>query len=185
MILKGRKPVVDLIAKTPAEGLLPYEAAQSTLNELALGKITSIAPFKGRGDDVAAALGSALPKVGRSAGKAGQEIIWFSQGQFLALGQNVPESLKTVAAVTDQSDAWCALGLKGAQSEDILARLVPIDLRQSTFKRGHTARTLMGHMPLHITRTGNDAFRLMCFRSMAITMVHEVSRAMDLLQGRG
>ncbi|MEP5154015.1 sarcosine oxidase subunit gamma [Planktotalea sp.] len=177
--------MVELSAKTPADGLLPYEAADTVLSELALGRMTSIAPFKGRGSDVAKLLGSDLPKVARSSGKAGQEIVWFSQGQFMALGFDLPAKLVEMAALTDQSDAWCALELKGAASEDVLARLVPIDLRQSTFKRGHAARTLLGHMPLHITRTSNDGFRIFSFRSMAVTMVHEITRAMDLLQGRG
>ncbi len=94
-------------------------------------------------------------------------------------------ALEGKAAMTDQSDAWCAIELSGARSEEVLARLVPVDLRQTHFKRGHCLRSQLGHMPLHLTRTGNDSFRLMSFRSMAGTMVHEISRAMDLLVARG
>ncbi len=173
--------MVNLIAKTPAEGLLPYSKGTAELSEHALGNVTSIAPFKGQNEAVEKALGAALPKVGRSSGNA----VWFSQGLYLLLELEQPKALERIAAVTDQSDAWCALDLKGESAEAVLARLVPIDLRQSSFKRNHCARTQLGHMPLHITRTGKDAFRLMSFRSMAGTMVHEISRAMDLLAARG
>lgn len=181
MIQKGARLVVELHAISPAEGLLPYARGGVELTELALGRATSIAPFKGQMEAVEAALGVGLPKVGRSSG----DLVWFSQGQFLALGREVPAALGVYAALTDQSDAWCALELKGAAAEAVLARLVPIDLRQSQFKRAHCARTQLGHMPLHITRTGNEAFRLLSFRSMAGTMVHEISRAMNLLAARG
>lgn len=172
--------MVELIAKTPAEGLLPYAKGAVELTELTLGKATSIAPFKGRTEVVEAALGAKLPKVGRTTGN----VIWFSRGQFLMLGKDVPDGLGAHAAITDQSDAWCALELKGAAAVDVLARLVPIELRQSSFKRGHCARSLLGHMPLHVTRIGGDAFRIMSFRSMTGTMVHEISSAMDLLASR-
>lgn len=180
MILRGARHVVELIAKMPAEGLLPYVNGAVELSEVALGRANSIAPFKGQGAAVEKALDLSLPKVGRTSGA----MVWFAQGQYLVLGMDVPNDLSAIAAVTDQSDAWCALELKGKAAEDVLARLVPIDLRRGHFKRGHCARTQLGHLPLHITRTGNDAFRLMSFRSMAGTMVHEISRAMDQLAAR-
>lgn len=37
----------------------------------------------------------------------------------------------------------------------------------------------MGHMSVSITRTGPAAFRILAFRSMARTAVHELSRAME------
>ena len=37
-------------------------------------------------------------------------------------------------------DGWACVRLDGSAAEDVLARLVPVDLRGSVFKRGHTAR---------------------------------------------
>ena len=185
MILKGVKHVVNLLATSPANGLLPTSRSGVSLNELALGQLTSVAPFEGQIVAVEALLGMVLPKAGRSVGKLGAELVWFSQGQYLAIGFDVDDAVKSKAAITDQSDAWCALEIKGDKSEAVLARLVPVDLRAATFKRGHALRSQLGHMPLHITRTGKDVFRLLSFRSMAGTMVHEISRAMDLLDSRG
>jgi len=177
--------VVELIATTPAEGLLPTSRSGVTLNEIVLEQVISIAPFAAQAEGVEAALGIKLPKVGGSVAKAGKELVWFSQGQFLAIGFDPTDAVMGKAAITNQSDAWCALEIKGSKSEAVLARLVPVDLRASTFKQGNVLRSKLGHMPLHITRVGKDAFRLMSFRSMAGTMVHEISRAMDLLDARG
>ncbi len=177
--------VIELTAKTPAEGLLPISHSGVDLREIDLGRVTSVAPFAGQSAEVEALLGAGLPKIGRSTSKAGQEVVWFSQGQYLIIGQSVDETLAKHAALTDQSDAWCAVELSGAGSEDVLARLIPIDLRAKTFKRGQVARSQLGHLPLHVTRTGKDGFRLISFRSMAGTIVHELSRAMVLFAGRG
>ncbi|WP_293451832.1 sarcosine oxidase subunit gamma [Planktotalea sp.] len=177
--------MVDLIATTPAGAMKPYVSGVATLSEIALGKATSIAPFKGQGAAVETALGIKLPKVGKSTSRAGQGVVWFSQGQFLALGFDVPAGVHGLAALTDQSDAWCALDLTGEGAEDVLARLVPVDLRITTFKAGHALRSQLGHMPLHITRLKSGGFRLLSFRSMAGTTVHEIQRAMDHLAGRG
>jgi sarcosine oxidase subunit gamma len=184
MIQKGVKLVVELVAISPAEGLLPYSKGMVELFEIALDTVTSIAPFKGQEGAVEKALGMTLPKVGRSSSSTKQEIAWFSQGQFLAFRIENAQGLQGIAAITDQSDAWCALELKGDAALNVLARLVPVDLRPSSFKQGHCLRSQLGHMPLHITRMGNDAFRLLSFRSMAGTMVHEISRTMDLLAAR-
>ena len=80
--------------------------------------------------------------------------------------------------MTDQSDGWAVMRLEGAGARDVLARLCPLDLRAPVFKRGHTARSLLGHMNASITRVGVNAFEIMVFRSMANTAVHELNEAM-------
>lgn len=177
--------MVKLEAKSPAEGLLPYINAQTELQEIALGKVTSIAPFAGQSGAVEAALGGALPKAGYSVVQQDNEIIWFSQGQYLLIGSDVPAGVVEIAAITDQSDAWCAISLSGVYAQDVLARLVPVDLRRSHLGAGQVLRSQLGHMPLHLTRTAADGFRVMSFRSMAGTMVHEMTRALDFLAARG
>jgi len=37
-------------------------------------------------------------------------------------------------AVVDQSDGWAALRVTGAGAVDVLARLVPVDLRPQVFR---------------------------------------------------
>ena len=172
--------MVSLIAKTPCEGLLPLTVGRCTLAEVLPGAITSIMPAKGQetavSDAIKAAHGMVFPAAGRATGRDGARLIWSGQGQALLVG---PASGPIDgAAVTDQSDAWAVMRLEGEEAEDVLARLVPVDLRAAVFKRGHTARTMLFHMSCSITRVGPNAFDIMVFRSMARTAVHELTVAM-------
>ena len=74
--------------------------------------------------------------------------------------------------------------LEGGAAEDVLARLVPVDLRQSGFKRGHTLRTMLQHMSVSITRISDEAFLILAFRSMAGTLVHDLETAMKGVAAR-
>ncbi|MGR3662489.1 MAG: sarcosine oxidase subunit gamma [Paracoccaceae bacterium] len=97
-------------------------------------------------------------------------------GQAFLIG---PEAQKLKgAALSDQTDGWSRMQVKGENSVAVLARLVPVDLRDATFKRSHTARTKLFHVGLSITRTGENQFELLVFRSMAKTVVDELSVAM-------
>jgi sarcosine oxidase subunit gamma len=180
--------VVDLIAKTPCDGLLPLTVGDCTVSELDLGKLTSCAPFKGQSGAFAETMkdahGLAVPKVNRSTGKQGARLMWFSQGQYLLAGPAPDDALAKTSALTDQSDAWAAVRIEGPNVEDVLARLVPIDLRPVTFKRGHVARTQVQHMMALILRLSGDAFQIMVFRSMAATLVHDLQVAMQGVAAR-
>jgi sarcosine oxidase subunit gamma len=68
--------------------------------------------------------------------------------------------------------------------EDVLARLVPVDLRANVFKMNHVAKTMLGHMSVTIVRTGAEAFEIMVMRSMAQTLVHDLDVAMRGLAAR-
>lgn len=172
--------MANLIAKTPCEGLLPIAAGDCSLTEVTPEAITSIAPAKGKEKSVSDALkkahGMVFPAPNRATGKDGSRLIWTGRGQALLVGP-MPKAIAG-AAMTDQSDAWAVMRLEGALAEDVLARLVPVDLRAATFKRGHTARTMLFHLSCSITRIGANAFDIMVFRSMAKTAVHELSTAM-------
>ncbi|MFZ3581164.1 sarcosine oxidase subunit gamma [Loktanella sp. DJP18] len=156
--------MAELIARTPLAGLLPVTIGTVTMTEVVPDRLTLIAPF--RGQQVAG-----FPTPGRTT----DTMIWVGQGQALALG-DAPD-VGDVAAITDQTDAFATLRIAGAGVEDVLARLVPIDLRASAFAIGHTARTLLGHMIASVTRRGDDAFEVMVMRSMAQTLVHDLTRA--------
>ncbi|MBV1868783.1 MAG: sarcosine oxidase subunit gamma [Marinosulfonomonas sp.] len=172
--------MVELIAKSPCEGLLPLTVGGCSLAEVLPAAITSITPARGQEKLVSAALkkshGVAFPAPGRATGKDGARCIWFGPGQAVLLGPAVAP-IKG-AALSEQSDGWAVMRLSGANATDALARLVPIDLRAATFKRGHTARTLLFHVSVSITRTGANAFDIMVFRSMAATAVHELGVAL-------
>jgi sarcosine oxidase subunit gamma len=181
--------VVELIAKTPCEGLLPLTVGDVSLTEDLPVSLTMITARKGRfaacSDLLKSAHGMSLPKPNRATGTAANRAVWFGQGQAMLLGPAPNWSLQNEATVVDQSDAWAVVKLEGVSAEDVLARLVPVNLRGATFKRGHTARTMLGHMTVSITRVGEQAFQIMTFRSMAKTLVHDLQRAMESLAARG
>lgn len=174
--------MAELMAKSACDGLLPVSAGTVSLSEIDLGVLTSLASHKRGGKALRAALrsshGMAFPAANRATGKEGERAIWFGHAHVLLAGPVPDPSLAKHATITDQSDAWAAVRLEGADAADVLARLCPVDMRVSVFKRGHTAKTLLQHMSVSVTRLGNDAFLLLAFRSMAGTLVHELETAM-------
>ena len=181
--------MTDLTPATPCEGLLPLTIGGLSASEQEAGSMTSIAPFQGRAKELSLALkaahGMGFPAPGRTTGKVGARAIWLSQGQALLQGPVADGSLAAFAALTDQSDAWAVVRLHGKGAAGVLARLVPLDLRPGHFKRGHTARTDLAHMLASLTRTGENTFQIVVFRSMAATLAHDLKTAMEGVAARG
>lgn len=173
--------MVKLIALTPCTNLLPIAHGALTVTEVLPDRLMSVAPYAGQSKATSAKLkeqvGAALAAVNRRAGA----VTWFGHGAWLVAGD---VALDGLAAVTDQSDAWAVVMLSGAGAEDVLARLVPVDLRAQVFKVNHVAKTMLGHMSVTITRSGADAFEIMVMRSMARTLVHDLDVAMRGLAAR-
>ena len=156
--------MADLIARTPLADLLPLTVGTVTMTEVVHDRLTLIAPFRGR--EV-----PGFPAPNRTT----RNMIWVGQGQALCIG--APPDIGDAAALTDQSDAFAIAAIAGDAVEQVLARLVPLDLRLPGFAVGHTARTLLGHMTASVTRRGDRAFEVMVMRSMARTLVHDLTRA--------
>ncbi len=181
--------MAELLARTPCQGLLPLEIGTVTATEEDIGTLTVLVPYRGRAgalrDALAAAHGLGLPAPGRVTTAGAAQAIWFGRGQVMLAGPDPDAGLARHAALSDQSDAWAVIRLDGAGAEAVLARLVPIDLRAAAFARDRTVRSQLMHMPASITRVGDRAFRLMVFRSMAATLVHDLKTAMEGVAARG
>ncbi|MGB3245268.1 MAG: sarcosine oxidase subunit gamma [Sulfitobacter sp.] len=177
----------ELKAQDPCTGLFPVTIGTVTAEGMDLGVLTSCAPFgdaSGFGAALETAHGMALPGPGRATGKEGARCIWFGRGEVLLAGPDPDATLRDHAAVVDQSDGWACVKLSGAGAVDVLARLVPVDLREGIFKRGHTARTLVGHMNASVTRIGPESLLILVFRSMAGTLKHDLKQAMEAVASR-
>lgn len=183
----------ELIAKTPCAGLgLPLAHGAAVLDEWLPGPMTSVAPFAGQAAAVDAALaplGLAFPAPNGMADSGMADggdarIVWTGRGQAFVIGVAAPDALAPLAALSDQSDGWAGLRLTGAAAGAVLARLVPLDLTPGAMAPGTAARSLLGHMPLILMRTGDHAFDLLTFRSMAHTAVHELTTAMEQVAAR-
>jgi sarcosine oxidase, subunit gamma len=180
--------VVKLVALSPCAGLLPVTIGTVTLTEVMVTSAVSVAPFSGQAKKVSTTLkratGAGFPEPGQAlAGKDGARNLWIGPGRALVLGATLPD-LAGLAALVDQSDSSAVIHIAGPDSLAVLARLVPMDLRPKVFPVGQTARTLLGHMTVSVTRTGDDALDIMAFRSMAGTLVHELTEAAQHVAAR-
>jgi len=181
--------VTDLTETTPCAGLGPVTAGALRLTEAEPGRVTVMAAYKGQ----SAALGRALkrahglgwPAPGAVIVGDGGRVQWFGPEMALLLGPEPDAELAKHAALTDQSDAWAVLTLEGPGAAATMARLTPLDLRESAFGPGRTARTEVAHMAGAVTRAGAETFEIMAFRSMAASLVHEVVLAMRRVAARG
>ena len=184
--------MVDLEAGLPGFGddigeALPLRIGTLTLEGLPPGRITSIRPFAGKEAAVNASLatiGLSFPPTNRfvEAGD-GSVLAWAGRETAFLIGpMPVPALESGLAAVTDQSDGWATLRLSGRDCDAALARLVPVD--PAEMKLGVSLRTLLGHMPLMLLRSGADSVTLLVFRSMAGTAVKELSHVMQALTAR-
>ena len=174
----------ELIAKSALEGR-SLTLGTVTLAEVEVGPITSFAVFPGGAKAVAKglkALGLAMPDPNTFTEKKGARIVWTGRDQAFLTGVE-PPALEG-AAVTDQSDGWAALALSGAGAVDVLARLVPVDLRLAVFPVGRVLRTQANHMNVVILRAGDHAFEILVFRSMARTAWHELETTMHMVAAR-
>lgn len=181
--------MVELKPETPFAGLLPIAQGAARLDEIDLGHLTSLAPFKGQQNALSKALkkahGVVYPEPNTTDATETARALWFGRDMALLAGPIADAGLRTHAALTDQTDAWAAARLSGPASEDVLARVSPVDLRAARFAEGATVRTLINHMNGSITRTGSDAFFILVFRSMAQTLVQELTEAMEAVAARG
>lgn len=178
--------MASLVEMTPCRGMEPVTIGGLTLSEVLPGRITSLSPLKDAAPDaLKQAHGMGFPAPNRATGKAGARAVWTGRNQAMLIGPAPDPALMADFVLTDQSDAWAVLRLEGAGWRDVLARLTPLDLREGQFKRGHTARSQLGHMNMSLTRAGAEVVEIMVFRSMAETAVHELTQAMIGVAARG
>ena len=177
----------ELIAKSALAGHASVTLAGTTLAEGHLGPITSVAPFLGQDKAIAKVLkplGLSFPAPNGVNAKDGARLVWAGRGQAFLIGADAPDGLSDVAALTDQTDGWACLTVHGPQAVAALMRLVPLDLRASAFPVGTCLRAGLNHMQSILIRTGDDAFDVLVFRSMARTAWHEVETALTGLAAR-
>ncbi len=172
----------------PSDALIgqPIAIGASVLACEQPANILSVAPFKGQGMAVNAALKAVLkivlPTVGKVTFKKDIRAMWAGQGQWFVVGdiglETLTESLDAKAAVTDQSDGWIVLTLRGDDAPEVMTRLCALDM--DALEQGQTARTEFAHMMSCITPI-SDGFEIMIMRSFAKTAVRHTTEAMRKL----
>ena len=179
--------MLNLTEKSACEGLLPLTVGSVSLKEISAPVITALGLGQLEKNALSAALkarhGMTLPAAQRATGKASARCIWYG-AHYLLIGPAPHSDLATYAAVVDQSDGFAVITIDGTQSRDVLARLVPIDLAPDAFKRGQSARSLLHHIHISITRISADGFLILAARSMAGTLVKDLKTAMENVAAR-
>ena len=172
---------VKLAPEAPWHGV-PERVGNLRLAQVPLGHAPEILPLGNV--DVSRALeetlGLTFPEPGRSAAEGGVRVIWFGRQSALVLGAAIDVE---GAVCVDQSDAWAALELSGTVRE-VLARLCPLDLRDRSFAVDATARTLLHHVGISLTRVSQDHWLLLVPRTMTGSVLTAVTDAATGLAAR-
>ncbi len=178
-----------LTALSPCAGLLPLTIGAAEVVEVEPGRLTSVAPCNGQQGKLSRAMkaahGVAYPHANGLTRGRDTSAIWFGHAQAMLVGPAADAGLAKCAALTDQSDAWAVVILSGDAAEDVLARLVPVDVRMAHFPVGMAVRTQLQHLSVSLARVEEGAFQIMAFRSMARTLVHDLKTAMEAVAARG
>jgi heterotetrameric sarcosine oxidase gamma subunit len=167
--------VADLAETDAFDGLdLPLAIAAARLEALPPVRRMLVAPL-------ATGQVAGLPEPGHFVVADGGRIVWAGMGQWFFEGAAGPPDAG--AALTDQTDGWAGLRLTGPDAQEVLARLVPLDLDRRAFPPGSVARSLLRHVMLLLIAT-DDGFELLVPRSFARTAVRELREAMRAVAGR-
>ena len=177
----------ELIAKSALEANQPLRRAGVTMAALPRQKITSIALYPGQAgqaDQVLREMALAMPKPGQMLRSGDVALVWTGRDQAFLFGDDAPEGLGAHAALTDQSGGWAGVSLQGEHAAEVLARLLPLDLRLAAFPAETAARAAVNHLPALILRHRADHFEIWSFRSMARTLWHELAEVLAQFEAR-
>jgi len=170
--------VVELVARSAlsAHGL-PMEIGGLRIDEVAMGPVWAVMPFAGQAEALSAvfeeALGLTLPDPGYVQSSPEAEILWTGQEQWFFCGVPVVD-VQGHGSVTEQSDGWAVLSVRGDAVRDVMARLCPLDLRD--FRPGQVARSEFAHMmSIILPRAGG--YDVWVMRSFGATALHHLRAA--------
>ena len=179
--------MVDLTAVNPMRGAISLkigtvavEEVQTSLFTVGVHKEIS----KKLLNTMKSVTGMDWPNVCQIKSKDNISLMWFDHTHVAIMGVKPTLQLKKIAAVTDVSDAWLIIDIDGIDARKVLSRVTPTDMREQSFKTGMTQRGDLMHMQASISCIEEHRFRIMVFRSMAQTLVHELTIAMKSVAAR-
>jgi sarcosine oxidase subunit gamma len=130
-------------------------------------------------------MGSAYAKDSDFAGKGGRAALWLGPDEWLVIDTAGNDPMvdcaraKALHSAVDISHRHVAISVSGAGAADVLNAGCPRDLSLAAFPVGAAARTVLGKIEIVLLRTGEDAFRVECWRSFsdyAFTFLAEAAR---------
>ena len=120
------------------------------------------------------AIGVTLPeKPKSSAVKSGRTVLWLGPDEWLVIdeagGDPIGDcaSVKGLHSAVDVSHRNVGIAVIGPNAADTINAGCPQDLSLAAFPVGAASRTVLGKVEMVLLRTGEDAFRLECWRSFS------------------
>lgn len=128
--------------------------------------------------------GLSLPEAGAAHIEGERGLVWSAPGQWLAVTpsprdlRDLPEALRGVAAVTDQSDSRALVRISGPQARAMLAKGVAVDLHPRAFEPGQVAVTSIAHIGVQLwQRDAEPTYEIAVARSFAGSFWHWLEHA--------
>ena len=175
------------------EKLSALEGVEYEFDGVAVSEVTDMSLVmaaipKGKLANVESAIkkscGLLIPEIQKSSESSDSSItFWRLQNNqvlvFFAYEGNDAESylkskLNAPVYLTDQSDTWAMIRVKGPRSRDILERICPINIDKDVFTVGSVSRTVMEHIGTIIYRDEDDSYILLTMRSFGRSMIHAI-----------
>lgn len=129
--------------------------------------------------------GLTLPQGPRRASSGDVAFVGTAPGTWLAtcdpggnaFAASLRQAIGAFASVSDQTDAYGVLCLRGPNAHEWVSKLAPIDLHPRVFKVGDVAVTALAHMGATLWRRddlpqGSPVFEVAFPRSMAVSFWH-------------
>ncbi|HEV7415748.1 sarcosine oxidase subunit gamma [Tianweitania sediminis] len=133
--------------------------------------------LRARPDDLVALgerLGLALPTRPKTSASAGERhALWLGPDEWLVLDLGGRDPMQDLAGLqvlhsaVDVSHRNTAVLVTGEKAADVINAGCPQDLSLQAFPVGACSRTVLGKIEIVLLRTGEDAFRVECWRSFA------------------
>lgn len=155
------------------------------LNVVTGRDVVRVSPFRDKRTSASAALRKlakiALPAVGKSTVKQDYTVAWFALDAWIimmrgegrgGLAGKLQKSMRTSAAVVDQSHGVTAISVSGHKCRALLAKGCAIDLDPAMFPVGACAATQMEHVGVHLRRCGEDEYEILAPTSMVASLWH-------------
>lgn len=133
---------------------------------------------------LASCVGSELPGPGRMT-SATFTSVWMSPDQWMViashdthetLADQLAQSAKGTASITEQNDAWCCFELCGPRLASVFELLCPMNLRACT--GGEASRTTIDHLGCFLLFEAPEKVRVLGPRSSAGSLHHALLTAM-------
>jgi sarcosine oxidase subunit gamma len=160
--------------RAPAEAAREFSAKGVKLATLPPAHRISLRAPAASVDALSRALGLTLPqKPKTSASEGSRTALWLGPDEWLVIDDGVKDPLDDCRAVEALHSAVgishrnVAISVTGPGAENTISAGCPQDLSLAVFPVGACSRTVLGKAEIVLLRTGEDSFRVECWRSFS------------------